>query len=158
MKKLILSAYILIICTTSKAQVYVSLGWSNNGATMGAGALYKHIDASFLYDTDFNKRGKKNVSFNIGRAIMLSHWGEDDWLVTPIVGVAETYYKIYNSCRYIPPVETTETHPVYGFEFGQNLMDGRFVFIYKHSNSDYYGASIRVNIIQLAKTKRPWRK
>ena len=158
MKKLLLSAYILLLCTTSKAQIYVSMGWQNNGATMGAGALYKHIDASFLYDSDFTKRGKKNVSFNIGTPIMLSNWGEDDWLVTPIVGVANTYYKIYNSCKNIAPINVTETHPVYGFEFGQNLMDGRFVFVYKHSNSDYYGISARVFIIQLQKIKRQWRK
>ena len=158
MKKLLFTAYILILCTTSKAQVYVSLGWQNKGATMGAGALYKHIDASVLFDSDFTKRGKKNISFNIGRAIMLSHWGEDDWLVTPIVGVSNTYYKIYNSCKDIPPIDVKETRPVYGFEFGENIMDGRVVFVYKHSYTDFYGLTIRASIIQLAKTKRPWRK
>lgn len=156
-KSLIALLYMLLISTALKAQVYVNAGWNNKGATMGAGALYKNIDGSLMFGTDFTKRGVKNLGFSIGRQILLSHWGEDDWLIMPVIGVNNTYSKIYASCKYIKPREVTTTKPSYGFDLGNNQGDGRIVFSYQHSDTDHYGIAIRVNIIQLQKVKRPWR-
>ena len=94
MKQILLAGYMLIIGTTVNAQFYLSLGAQTKGATLGTGVLYKHIDMSFLYDTPFDsKTDSKSISLNVGRQIMLSNWGEDDFSITPLIGIGKIIFK-----------------------------------------------------------------
>ena len=151
----IVFAVILMVTQATKAQFYGTLGAQTKGATMGAGFVYRHLDASILYDTPFaSESGSRSLGISLGYEMMLSHWGEDDYVFTPTFGVSNLRTRVYQmdinkegQKIYTMTGKYSTLYPVYGFELGQNLKDGRFSLVYQHMEQPYYGMSIRVFII-----------
>ena len=159
MKKATVLLMLLISISVVKAQPYVTLGATNKGCTLGGGYVYKHLDMSVLYDTPWESVAEsRSLGINLGYKIMLSHWGEDDFVFTPTAGftnmrsrvfrmdINKDGQKIYTLARkYSTPL------PVFGFEIGQNSFNTRFSLVYKYSDTHYFGLSARAFLDKLLK-------
>lgn len=160
MKKVIVLAMLLIgISISVAAQPYFTLGATQKGCSVGGGVIYKHLDASLLYDTPFESvSGSRSLGVNLGYKINLSNWGEEDFIFTPTVGLTNLRTRIFrqdtNEAGQHSETMTGKRSILYfvpGFELGENVNNGRISFIYKHIEQNYYGISIRVFLEKIFK-------
>ena len=159
MKKATVLIMLLISISIANAQSYFTLGVTGKGCTVGGGFVYKHLDASILYDTPFeSESGSRSLGINLGYQMLLSHWGEDDAVFTPTIGLSNLRTRVYRQ-DINKDGQKSETltgkystlYPVVGFEIGSNMSDGRLSLVYKYMEQNYYGISIRVFFINHSK-------
>ena len=152
MKKATVLIMLLVSISIANAQTYFTLGATGKGVSIGVGIIIKHIDAAFLYDTPFESvSGSRSLGINLGYKINLTHYGEEDFVLTPTLGFTNLRTRmfkfVYNESGQkweVPNGKYSTLYFVPGFEFGENVANGRVSLIYKYIERNYYGLSIRV--------------
>ena len=159
MKKATVLLMLLISISIANAQSYFTIGMSLKGPTIGAGVVYKHLDAALLYDTPIESvSGSRSLGINLGYKINLTNYGEEDFIFTPTIGITNLRTRIFGTTinKDGQKIEAmtgkySTLYLVPGFEIGENVANGRVSLIYKHIEQNYYGLSIRVFLDKIFK-------
>lgn len=137
MKKLILLILIIIIGINTYSQIYLNTAINTKGVGCGVGALIEEkIDLNLNYTFPLTRNDIPSIlSFNIGPRILLSHKEEDNFTITPQIGLAS--YQV-NKYTKEGKEHINSTNTIYTLEIGKDWFNGRLFISSTYCNNLIY--------------------
>lgn len=149
MKVLITLQLILIISIPSFSQPYFGIGLQNKGFNMSAGIVADNIDAQIMFKTPLTSAEESKVlSLTIGRMINITNKDEDNYSITPLIGLGWSKYQDFSQYDLDDKaaiIDVNKFSGVYGLEIGKDAHVGRISLMGRYCGSKmYYGVTMRV--------------
>jgi hypothetical protein len=128
MKQIKFSVLLLLISSIAGAQTFIGLSAGSNGAGVSVGYLSAPgIEVSAGYSMPLISAEKPHVFYAaIGKQLLLTQNEEDNFSITPSVGIAHSSRKDFTEYDKGGPILTIEnTKPLYSIEIGKDWYHGR---------------------------------
>lgn len=134
----------MLSCLHGSSQGYLSFNYSSNGTGVRLGYL-NDVQISLGYQTPLLSAENANIAdLSVGKRILLTNNDEDNFSVTPTVGVGFISYKDFTKYDQGGEIESVKkVVPVYGLELGKDWYIGRLFIHANYANKFYYGIGIR---------------
>lgn len=140
MKKIII---LILIPLSGIAQPYVSIGIQNKGANGSIGYIAKTIDLQAQYKFPLTSATESRIaSLTVGKKFNLSKKEQDNYVITPLVGIGFLKSGVIGKDNALIPVNSIK--PVYGIEIGKDAHMGRISAFVRYIDKIYYGLSMRI--------------
>jgi len=140
MKKIII---LILIPLSGIAQPYVSIGLQNTGANGSIGYIAQKVDLNLSYKFPLTSAIESKIaSITFGRQFNLSKKEQDNYVITPLVGVGFLKSGVISKDNTLIPVQSVK--PVYGLEIGKDAYMGRISAFVRYIDKWYYGLSMRI--------------
>lgn len=137
----ILPIILLLVTVPSFSQPYVGMGLQNKGAFGTIGYIAQTIDLNAQYKFPLTSATESSIfSVTVGKQFNLSHKDEDNFVLTPLVGIGFLKYGVVNKENTI--IVNQSIKAVYGLEIGKDAYMGRISAFVRYVDKWYYGLSM----------------
>ena len=136
----------LILFSTSLNAQYIGVGISNKGACFYAGIVSEGIEVGIAHKVPlFSQETPTITSLQVGRAILLTNYDEDNYSITPSVGIA--HYKVKDFKDFDNGgdiIEIAEVKPLFNLELSKDAYMGRMFLSATFCKTVYYSIGMKV--------------
>lgn len=149
MKKILcLATTMLITLNSINAQVYMGTDINNKGVGANLGFLGDHLDINTGINIPLSRTDVATIAhFTTGYMINLTHKDEDNFTITPSIGMGSYHIKDYTAYNLDPhqgPTKISEILPYYSLELGKDAYMGRISLKLSYCKEVIAGISMRI--------------
>jgi len=144
---IVLMAISLFLADNVFSQPFLSMGAGDKGIQFQLGVLNEGTEITFSYKTPMTKNDvAKIASLSFGKQILLSNREEDNYSLTPSIGMAN--YRVKDFSKYDAGedniIQVSQFKPVYSIELGKDAYMGRMFISASYCRNPYFVVGFKV--------------
>lgn len=146
-KKIILitTLFLFVLIVKLFSQPYVGMGLQNKGAFGTIGYIAQTIDLNAQYKFPLTSATESSIfSVTVGKQFNLSHKEQDNFVLTPLMGIGFLKYGVVNKENTLIVYQSIK--PVYGVSIGKIWYKGTLSLDFRYVDKLYGGVSMRISL------------
>jgi hypothetical protein len=142
---LITTLFLFVLIVKLFSQPYVGMGLQNKGAFGTIGYIVHKVDLNVQYKFPLTSATESSIfSVTVGKQFNLSHKDEDNFVLTPLVGIGFLKYGVVNKENTL--IVYQSINPVYGVSIGKVWYKGTLSLDFRYVDKFYGGVSMRISL------------